>query len=148
MPGILNRQSCSIMGWIACSRHRGASATSNLSFRSRANDHRRDCRDHRSRPRSAEFRTSDSIFKERRPSLRANGARIRATRWLAMTPKHTFTTSPRHAPEALMNLSPLEGVGNAGCPWHPQPRVRLALVKSTRVNEYPGITRRSRTQWF
>src|SRR6202171_6449273 len=43
-----------------------------------------------------------------------------------------------------MNLSPKEGVGNAGCPLHPQPRVRFALVKSTRVNEYPGITRRSR----
>jgi hypothetical protein len=62
--------------------------------------------------------------------------------------KHTFATSRRDAPEALMNLSPKEGVGNAGCPLHPQPRVRFALVKSTRVNEYPGITRRSRTQWF
>ena len=31
---------------------------------------------------------------------------------------------------------------------HPQPRVHFALVKSTRVNEYTGITRRSRTQWF
>ena len=28
-----------------------------------------------------------------------------------------------------MNLPPKEGVGNAGCPRHPQPRVRLALVK-------------------
>ena len=28
-----------------------------------------------------------------------------------------------------MNLPPLEGVGNAGCPWHPQPRVRFALVE-------------------
>ena len=47
-----------------------------------------------------------------------------------------------------MNLPPKEGVGNAGCPLHPQPRVRFALVESTRVNEYTGITRRSRTQWF
>jgi hypothetical protein len=30
-----------------------------------------------------------------------------------------------------MNLSPIEGVGNAGCPLHPQPRVRS--VESTRV---------------
>src|SRR5713226_5482829 len=67
---------------------------------------------------------------------------------LAMTPKHTFTSSRRDAPEALMNLPPKEGVGNAGCPLHPQPRVRLALVKITRVNEYTGITRHSRTQWF
>src|SRR5258707_15226599 len=51
-------------------------------------------------------------------------------------------------PSRALNLSPLEGVGNAGCPLHPQPRVRFALVKSTRVNEYTGITRRSRTQWF
>ena len=28
-----------------------------------------------------------------------------------------------------MNLPPKEGVGNAGCPWHPQPRVRFALVE-------------------
>src|SRR6266567_2108921 len=57
-------------------------------------------------------------------------------------------TSRREAPEALMNFPPKEGVGNAGCPLHPQPRVRFALVESTRVNEYTGITRRSRTQWF
>src|SRR3981189_1374181 len=43
--------------------------------------------------------------------------------------KHAFTTSPRNAPEPLMNLPPLEGVGNAGCPLHPQPRVRFALVE-------------------
>src|SRR5882762_8000621 len=48
---------------------------------------------------------------------------------LAMTAKRTFATSPRNAPEPLMNLSPKEGVGNAGCPLHPQPRVRFALVK-------------------
>jgi hypothetical protein len=56
--------------------------------------------------------------------------------------------SRRDAPELCMNPSPKEGVGNAGCPLHPQPRVRFAMVKSTRVNEYTGITRRSRTQWF
>src|SRR5882672_8787723 len=48
---------------------------------------------------------------------------------LAMTAKHTFTPSPRDAPEALMNLAPKEGVGNAGCPLHPRPRVRFALVE-------------------
>ena len=42
----------------------------------------------------------------------------------------------------------MEGVGNAGCPLHPRPRVHLVLVKSTRVYEYTGITRHSRTQWF
>jgi hypothetical protein len=71
---------------------------------------------------------------------------------LAMTAnrksRHTFAPSRREAPEALMKLPPKEGVGNAGCPLHPRPRVHFALVKSTRVNEYTGITRRSRTQWF
>jgi len=62
--------------------------------------------------------------------------------------RHSFTAPRRDAPELCMNPSPKEGVGNAGCPLHPQPRVRFALVKSTRVNEYTGITRRSRTQWF
>ena len=61
--------------------------------------------------------------------------------------KHTLATSPRHAPEPLMNLPPLEGVGNAGCPWHPQARVRLVLVKSTRVTtstpESPDVPARN-----
>src|SRR2546429_50199 len=41
------------------------------------------------------------------------------------------TSSPRReAPESLHKISrPREGVGNAGCPLHPQPRVRFALVK-------------------
>src|SRR6202049_3396322 len=74
-------------------------------------------------------------------------ARIRAPRWLAMPPKHTFAPSPRHAPEALMNLPPKEGVGNAGCPLHPRPRVHLVLVERTRVTtstpESPGIPARN-----
>src|SRR5229473_461767 len=52
---------------------------------------------------------------------------------LAMTSKHTFTFSPRDAPEALMNLPPKEGVGNAGCPLHPRPRVHFVVVERTRV---------------
>src|SRR5882757_5989981 len=47
--------------------------------------------------------------------------------------RHAFATSPRHAPEPLMNLPPKEGVGNAGCPMHPRPRVHLVLVERTRV---------------
>src|SRR5713101_690145 len=48
-----------------------------------------------------------------------------------------------------MNLSPqkTEGVGNAGCPLHPRPRVHFALVKRTRVTtstpESPGIPARN-----
>jgi len=52
-------------------------------------------------------------------------------------------------PRFCVYLSPKEGVGNAGCPLHPRLRVHLVVVERTRVNnEYPGITRRSRTQWF
>src|SRR5712664_3639560 len=61
--------------------------------------------------------------------------------------KHTFAPSPRHAPEPLMNLSPKEGVGNAGCPLHPQPRVHFLLVERTRVTtstpESPDIPARN-----
>src|SRR5258708_6421408 len=74
-------------------------------------------------------------------------ARIRATRWLAMTSKRTFAASPRDAPESLMNLPPKEGVGNAGCPLHPRPRVHLVLVERTRVTtstpESPDIPARN-----
>ena len=47
-----------------------------------------------------------------------------------------------HEPLALQ-----EGVGNAGCPLHPRPRVRLVLVRSTRVTtstpESPGVPARN-----
>ena len=47
-----------------------------------------------------------------------------------------------------MYLPPKEGVGNAGCPLHPRPRVHLVVVERTRVYEYTGIARHPRTQWF
>src|SRR5256884_5372368 len=59
------------------------------------------------------------------------------------------TPSPprRDAPEALMKLSPKEGVGNAGCPLHPRPRVHLVVIERTRVTtstpESPGIPARN-----
>src|SRR6266567_5683719 len=66
---------------------------------------------------------------------------------LAMTPKRDFATSPRHAPEPLKNLPPKEGVGNAGCPLHPRPRVHLVVVERTRVTtstpESPGVPARN-----
>src|SRR3982074_2733541 len=50
---------------------------------------------------------------------------------LAMTPKPPLPAPARGAPGLVMNLPPYktEGVGNAGCPLHPQPRVHFALVK-------------------
>src|ERR1700693_2145526 len=43
-----------------------------------------------------------------------------------------------------------EGVGNAGRPMHPQPRVRILVVSmhTSIHSEPPEITRHSRTQWF
>src|SRR6266849_2626709 len=61
--------------------------------------------------------------------------------------KHTFAPSPRDAPEALMNLPPKEGVGNAGCPLHPRPRVHFVVVERTRVTtstpESPDVPARN-----
>src|SRR6266853_1579403 len=58
-----------------------------------------------------------------------------------------------HAPAARcaravhLSLAPFEGVGNAGCPLHPRPRVHFVLVESTRVTtstpESPGIPARN-----
>src|SRR5712672_1780495 len=66
---------------------------------------------------------------------------------LATTSKRTFATSPRDAPEALINLPPKEGVGNAGCPLHPRPRVHLVVVERTRVTtstpESPDVPARN-----
>src|SRR5216684_8822749 len=66
---------------------------------------------------------------------------------LAMTSKRTFATSRRDAPEALLNLSPKEGVGNAGCPLHPRPRVHFVVVERTRVTtstpESPDVPARN-----
>src|SRR2546430_17672440 len=50
---------------------------------------------------------------------------------------------PRHC----LNLSPIEGVGNAGCPLHPRSRVHLVVVERTRATtstpESPGIPARN-----
>src|SRR5712691_5603113 len=61
--------------------------------------------------------------------------------------RYGFATSRREASEALMNLSPKEGVGNAGCPLHPRPRVHLVVVERTRVTtstpESPDVPARN-----
>jgi hypothetical protein len=69
---------------------------------------------------------------------------------LAMTVPITNATSrPRGAmrPSCAKNLSPKEGVGNAGCPLHPRSRVHLVAVERTRVTtstpESPGIPARN-----
>jgi hypothetical protein len=62
--------------------------------------------------------------------------------------RRNLAISPRNAPEPLIYLSPpKEGVGNAGCPLHPRPRVHLVVVERTRVTtstpESPGIPARN-----
>jgi hypothetical protein len=63
-----------------------------------------------------------------------------------LKPQTCVCAPRRDAPEGLPLIAPLkvEGVGNAGCPLHPQPRVQK---KSTRVvatgpPESPGIPAR------
>src|SRR5450432_1633451 len=50
-------------------------------------------------------------------------------------------------PRFAFIFRPKEGVGNAGCPLHPQPRVHFVLVERTRVTtstpESPGIPARN-----
>src|ERR1700681_3373838 len=50
-------------------------------------------------------------------------------------------------PSRALNLRPSEGVGNAGCPLHPRPRVHFVLVERTRVTtstpESPGVPARN-----
>src|SRR3981081_4218145 len=53
----------------------------------------------------------------------------------------------RCARDLHKSSAPFEGVGNAGCPLHPRPRVHFVLVESTRVTtstpESPGIPARN-----
>jgi len=77
-------------------------------------------------------------------------ARIRATRWLAMTTEHTSAFPRRDASELCIYFPPEEGVGNAGRPMHPQPggQKRVDSRTSSSHHEFIGNTRHSRTQWF
>src|SRR3984893_6088946 len=76
----------------------------------------------------------------------ASGARILIP---APNSTHDFTTPRRNAPESCMNLSPLERAWGM-----PGARCTRGLVCNcsdrthTSNNEYTGIARHSRTQWF
>ena len=62
--------------------------------------------------------------------------------------RRSIAISRRDAPESLMNLSPkkTEGVGNAGCPLHPQSvcKGRKHTVVTTGTPEHPAFP----AQWF
>jgi hypothetical protein len=79
-------------------------------------------------------------------------ARFRGRRRLRVWRSHTHKTrlhdlAARCARVVDKSLAPMEGVGNAGCPLHPRPRVHLVLVERTRVTtstpESPGIPARN-----
>src|SRR5450631_2531897 len=58
-----------------------------------------------------------------------------------------FATSPRHAPEPLINLSPLRGRGECRMPNAPAVSCAIVVVERTRVTtstpESPGIPARN-----
>jgi hypothetical protein len=65
--------------------------------------------------------------------------------------KRDFAFPRRNARELCQNHAPkkTEGVGNAGCATHPQPRVRNKTKHTSVVTaRFAEITRHSRTQWF
>src|SRR5665213_4402522 len=84
-------------------------------------------------------------------SMDPGSAAHHAQEWrAAQHPGHANTSPPSRGamrPSCAGIVRPeIEGVGNAGCPLHPQPRARS--VVSTRVShhEFTGITRHSRTR--
>jgi hypothetical protein len=113
----------------------------------------------------------DSIFKQPRSSLRANGSRECAPddrlreaiyqaakkEWIASLRsqrrcpnfKRVFAISRRCAPELCMNLPPPRGRGECRVPAAPAASRALGIGRThTSNNEYTGIARHSRTQWF
>jgi hypothetical protein len=95
--------------------------------------------------------------------VRGYGSRLKAGTTFPASDhrKHTFSLSPRDAPELLQDFrpegagdpkkgagDPKKGAGNAGCPVHPQPRARMVVVVCARVftarsPESPGIPARN-----
>src|SRR6266436_8993627 len=56
-----------------------------------------------------------------------------ASNVIAPIPDMRSRLATRCARVVHKSLAPMEGVGNAGCPLHPQPRVHFVLVERTRV---------------
>ena len=72
------------------------------------------------------------IASEAKQSISPRKGRMDCFAALAMTARASNTRSrPRDAmrPRRYLNFPPKEGVGNAGCPWHPRPRVHLVVVE-------------------
>jgi hypothetical protein len=73
--------------------------------------------------------------------------RLRA--WRVRIIRRTFTTPRRDAPESCLYLPPPRGRGERRMPNAPAASCALCSGRThTSNNEYTGITRHSRTQWF
>ena len=75
------------------------------------------------------------IASEAKQSIAPRKERMDCFASLAMTASPDAHSRSRGAmrPRFCVYLSPKEGVGNAGCPLHPRPRVHLVVVERTRV---------------
>ena len=101
--------------------------------------------------RSEHAQIKDSWALILRGSLRSHLQRQRQSRCAGMTDLRYASAFPRRdGPEFYKTASPLlriEGVGNAGCPMHPQPRVRYmrwhTSVVTTGPPDSPGIPARN-----
>jgi hypothetical protein len=63
--------------------------------------------------------------------------------------RHKSAFSRRDPPEVCASFPrKTEGVGNAGCPMHPQPRVQSEKAHEHSHHRSTEITRHSRTRWF
>jgi len=101
--------------------------------------------------RSEHAQIKDSWALILRGSLRSHLQRQRQSRCAGMTDLRYASAFPRRdGPEFYKTASPLlriEGVGNAGCPMHPQPRVRCmkwhTSVVTTGPPDSPGIPARN-----
>src|SRR5712675_3407020 len=116
----------------------------------------------RRRPRNTRYRAPATAYPDRSltgrttPAFLAHKQSILLLRGemdcfasLAMTPKHTFTPSRRYAPEALFSSAAQRGRGERRVPVAPAVSCALCIDRThTSNNEYTGITRHSRTQWF
>jgi hypothetical protein len=77
-------------------------------------------------------------------------ARIRATRWLAMTARYDFAISPRIAPEFCSSLPPSSYRGRRECRAPDAPAALRAKVESTQASHHghTGNTRHSPRNGF
>src|SRR5713226_1745870 len=90
---------------------------------------------------------SNVIASEAKQSISPRKERMDCFASLAMTAERSFAPRDAKRPSRVFIFRPNEGVGNAGCPLHPRPRVHFVLVERTRVTtstpESPGIPARN-----